>query len=714
MVNSFRRFSSFLPLFGLLIVTLLASGAAGQSVGWTPFDRLPGAEAHGRIGRASRTIGGGGVVRDVRFDDGAAYFLSPEGWVRVDLATGERDAADATALPPRAGGGEGGGRRPRGPRPARGRQLTEATSDDGVWTAIHAGHNVSIRSNGGAELPITTDGTEAFRYGTASWVYGEELDQTDAMWWSPDAKHLAFYAFDVSPTRDYYLVDGLTGLRSEVKKERYPKAGDPNPIAGLRICNVETGTVVTVDVGPDPDQYVYAVRWAPDGSELLFHRTNRHQDHLEVMAADPATGATRLVVEERQDTWQRNRPLMQFLDDGHRFIWETEKSGWKQFELRDLDGSLVNPLSGTTDSTSDCAVESIVKIDEDAGVLWFTMRSSETPLNDQLHRVRLDGTDERRITSMDLNHGRFTIAPNGRAVAAVRQAVDHAPETVVYDEDGREVAVLAAGSDDGLADLGLHGGELVRFMSADGTTPLHAVLHLPAGADRDAIARYPLVVDVYGGPESRGPQNTWSPANPLCELGFAVASIENRGTLGRGKAFEGATYLRLGGPDLDDQAAGVKAIVAAHPEIDPNRVGITGHSYGGYMSSLALVRHPDVFHAGVAGAPVTDFRNYDTIYTERYMRTPQENPEGYDAGSVVKLADRLEGALLLLHGMQDDNVHPANTFQLAQKLQDGDIPFEMQIFPNATHGIPSAAYRSAKWSFLQEHLGAAATANQTP
>lgn len=701
--TSWRRFARTCCL---LLPMALSGLAPAQTSGWTPFDQMPGAEAMARVGRESRRIGGGGIVRDVRFDADAAYFLSPEGWIRVDLTTGERTAADATALPARAGG-DGGGRgdRPRGPRPARGRQRTEAVSDDGEWTAAHVDHNVVVRSNGGVELPVTTDGSEAFRYGTACWVYGEELDQTDAMWWSPDGRFLAFYAFDVSPTRDYFLVDGLTGLRSEVKKERYPKAGDPNPIAGLRIFEPGTGRIATVDVGDDTDQYVYAVSWTPDSSELLFHRTNRHQDHLEVMAADPRTGASRLVVEERQDTWQRNRPLMRFLQDGRRFIWETERTGWKQFELRDLDGSRIAALS-----EGDHAAESIVSLDEDAGVLWYTARSSETPLNDQLHRVNLDGTDRRRITSVDLDHGRFVIAPGGHAVAAVRQAVDHAPETVVYDEDGREVAVLATGDTSGLAPLGLRGGELVRFTSADGSTPLHAVLHLPAGADADAVARYPLVVDVYGGPESRGPQNGWSPANPLCELGFAVAKIENRGTLGRGKAFEGATYLRLGVPDLDDQVEGVKAILAAHPEIDPKRVGITGHSYGGYMSALAMVRHPDVFRAAVAGAPVTDFRNYDTIYTERYMRTPQENAEGYDAGSAVKLAANLRGALLLLHGMQDDNVHPANSFQMAQRLQDADIPFEMQIFPNATHGIPSPAYRSSKWSFLQKHLGAEATA----
>ena len=704
----------------LTLLTLVVSIAAVDSqvfaqAGWTPFGELPGADAYQAMSRNGRRVGGGGRVRDVRFDETAAYFMTGTGWQKVDFVTGERSEADPKVLPDRVRSGASGRR--GGRRAARGRQLTEEPSPDGSLTAIHRNHNVWLRSESGDEMPVTMDGTEANRFGTACWVYGEELNQNTAMWWSPDNAFLAFYAFDVSPTRDYYLVDGLTQLRTGVMKERYPKAGDANPIAGLRIFDVETGKIVSVDVGPEADQYVYAVRWTPDSSELLFNRTNRHQNHLDVLAADPKTGATRVVVTEKQETWQRNRPLMRFLEDGRRFIWETEKSGWKQYELRNLDGALLNPLTGTSVTASGFPAEAIIKVDEDAGVLWYTARSSETPINDQLHRVDLDGTDEKQVTTADLHHSGFSIAANGEAVTALRQAVDHAPETALYTVDGGEVAILAAGDDSGLEKLGLEGGELIRFTSPDGTTPLHAFLHLPANADRSSIGKYPLVVDVYGGPESRGPSNTWSPANPLCELGFAVAKIENRGTIGRGKAFEGATYLNLGGPDLDDQVAGVKAILAAHPEIDPERVGMTGHSYGGYMAALAMVRHPDVFAAAVAGAPVTDWRNYDTIYTERYMRTPKENAEGYDSGSAVKLATKLKGDLLLLHGMEDDNVHPSNTFQMAAKLQDRDIPFEMIMFPTATHGIGSAAYRSSKWSFLQEHLGGAATAamvNEAP
>ena len=474
----------------VLLTGLSGTPAALAQAGWTPFAELPGADAYRDVARNARRIGLGGRVRDIRFDETHAYFLSGDGWQRVELATGERSEADAEALPARPRASRGGGRRGGRGRAARGRQVTEEPSPDGNLTAVHRDYNVWLRSESGQEIPVTTDGTEANRFGTASWVYGEELDQSTAMWWSPDGAYLAFYEFDVSNTRDYYLLDGLSELRTGIMRERYPKAGDPNPIAGLRILDVEGGGIATVEVGEDPEQYVYAVRWTPDSGELLFNRTNRHQNVLQVMAADPRTGETRLVVEERQDTWQRNRPEMRFLEDGRRFIWETEKSGWKRYELRDLDGSLINPLTGTTEATGAAPTESIVKVDEAAGVLWFTMRNSETPTNNQLHRVRLDGSDERRITSVDLNHGSFQIAPDGRTVAAMRQAVDHAPETALYDEDGREIAVLATGDVSGLSEGGFHGGELLRFTAADGTTPLQAVLHLPAGADRDAVAKY--------------------------------------------------------------------------------------------------------------------------------------------------------------------------------------------------------------------------------
>ena len=257
---------------------------------------------------------------------------------------------------------------------------------------------------------------------------------------------------------------------------------------------------------------------------------------------------------------------------------------------------------------------------------------------------------------------------------------------------------------------GLRPSELFSFTTADGTDTCYGRIHYPS--DFDPGRRWPVLVDVYGGPESSALRNAYQVSNPMTEFGFVIVQIDNRGTEGRSKAFEGATYLRLGIVDLDDQAHGIRTLLERHDFLDGDRVGITGHSYGGYMSALALLRHPEVFHVGVAGAPVTDWRNYDTIYTERYMRTPEENLENYDASSCVELAGNLEGRLLLLHGMVDDNVHPSNSWQLVNKLQGLDIPFEMLFFPNSAHGIWSPASRSAKWSFLVDELVVPETATR--
>ncbi len=283
---------------------------------------------------------------------------------------------------------------------------------------------------------------------------------------------------------------------------------------------------------------------------------------------------------------------------------------------------------------------------------------------------------------------------------AVREQTEVPPSTVLYDAKGKELKVLSQGDRKGAEALSLAPPELFSFLADDGKTTIYGTLHKPSHFDPNK--KYPLLIDVYGGPASIGLGTRYAAANPICELGFLVAKIGNRGTVGRGKAFESATYLKLGGPDLDDQAKGVK-VLAERPYVDGSRVGIYGHSYGGYMSALAMVRYPDVFHAAVAGAPVTDFRNYDSIYTERYMRTPQENPDGYENGSCMKYAQALKGKLFLVHGLIDDNVHPANTWQLSKKLNDLDKRFQMMIYPEFEHGVGST-YNNLRWEYFHQHL----------
>lgn len=596
-------------------------------------------------------------------------------------------------------------------RPARGRQSTQATSPDGRWIASCVDHNVVIEEAREDDVDeaapprrivVTTDGTAKLGYGRASWVYGEELDQDSAMWWSPDSSALAFYRFDDREVLDFPLPVDWTSRRPRITWESYPKPGEPNPIADLLVHHMGDGKLVSIEVGDDPQQYVYAVEWSGDGRELLFLRTNRRQDVLELVAADPHTGKSRVVHTERQETFQNNRPTMRLLGDGRRFIWETERSGWAQYELRDLDGNLLVELTA-----GEFPVLGIEKLDEEAGWLYYRAASGTVPIATQLHRVRLDGTEETRLTPSELSHGSFDIAPDHRHFICSREAIDTPRSTVLMDMQGREIATLAQTDPLALAELGLSLPERFEFLAADGQTRLWGALYRPRHFDPSRS--YPLLVDVYGGPGVRGLQDRWEGARAECEFGFLVAKLENRGTMGRGKAFETATYLKLGQLDVDDQAAGVRHL-AGRSEVDGARVGIFGASYGGTMSILALLRHPELFRAAVATSAVTDWRQYDTIYTERYMRTPEENEEGYDLGSAVKIADSLAGPqpwrLLILHGMVDDNVHVTNAWQLVRVLQRRDIPFEMMFFPEADHSIGGDAARGSRWRFLIEALGA--------
>jgi dipeptidyl-peptidase-4 len=391
---------------------------------------------------------------------------------------------------------------------------------------------------------------------------------------------------------------------------------------------------------------------------------------------------------------------MRFLSDGDRFLWGSERTGFRNLELRRLS----DPAAVTVLTRHPFPVGEVVRVDESQGLVWYTAFSAELPMLAQLHRVGLDGAGEIRLTPADRGWSRFEIAPDGTRFVASGQTPERPPvvHLLLADGSAQPLATLAEADLRAFQAQRMPPPELFRCTAADGTTPIYGVLFFPPGFDPSR--RYPLLVDVYGGPGSQAITGRFDGGPAERAFGLLVAKIDNRGTQGRGKAFESATYLRLGGPDADDQAAAVR-FLRERPYVDGSNVGIAGHSYGGTMAATCVLRHPEVFHAGVAGAPVTDWRNYDTIYTERYMRTPEENREGYDAACLPCAAKDLSGALLLLHGLQDDNVHPSNTMQLAKALQDADIPFEMQVFPDSDHSIASRAYRSAKWGFLLGRLG---------
>ncbi len=654
-------------------------------------------------GAMNRLVRGGRATSIVWSEDGSSVaFNCGRDRYRYEFATKALSPAPEESEP---AGNDGPRGADRGAARLRGRQRERTTSPDGKWVAVCENWNIIIESaseptdsSDRKPLHLTTNGDRKFSYGKAGWVYGEELDQDDAMWWSPDSSMLAFYECDERNIPDHFIASGLLDPHTQEMVASYPKPGEPNPVMNLLVYDVAAKSMTRVDP-PTPSEgewYTYDIRWSPDGKQLLFNRTNRRQDVLNVVAADPATGKTRIVVTEKQETWQSNAPTMKFLEDGVRFIWETEKNGWKNYELRNLDGSLIATLT-----SNQYPVAGITRIDEKNGVLYYTAFSEPScPLNAQLHRVNLDGSGEKRLTADPLNHTTIELSPDAKWFIATSEAVDAMPTTSLYSGEGGIVKTLCESDRTSFDDWELPMPELFKFKADDGQTDVFGVLYRPS--DFDPTKKYPLVIDAYGGPESQGVRNRFTAANPSCEYGFLIAKIDNRGTINRGKAFESATYLRLGEKDLQDQVDGVKYL-AQRPYVDASRVGIFGHSYGGYMSALAILQYPDVFQVAVAGAPVTDWRNYDSIYTERYMRTPIENADGYDVGSCLKYAEQLRGHLLIVHGMLDDNVHANNTWQLVDLLQKADKPFDMMLYPTYNHGV-RGNYNSVRWRYLREHL----------
>ena len=574
----------------------------------------------------------------------------------------------------------------------RGRQAGSANSPDGKFKAVYRERNLWLSdTKNDKETQITTDGAEKARIknGTGSWVYGEELFQRSAMWWSPDSKKLAFYRFDESQVPDYFLAFNQTQNHSKPDVEAYPNAGDANPVVDVLVYDLATKNTIKVDVrdGKPFDNnvvghYVYNVAWSPDGRELHFYRANRRQNVMEFCAADPATGKSRVIVrEEWQPSWVANSPPKRYLKDNNRFIWTSERNGYKNFYLYDLSGKLLATLTN-----HEFEVGNIVRVDEDASLLYYMARSGDNPMKLQLHRVGLDGQGDARLTDPAFLHS-VDLAPDGKHFIDTIQTHDAPPVTrLIETATGKVLKELAKSDTSKFEKLGLKRVELFTYKAADDATDLFGMLHFPSNFD--PAKKYPLLVSVYAGPATNGARETFTLPNALTEYGFLIASLDSRSAAGRGKRFLDAIYMKLGSTEIDDQAAGVKALWA-RSYVDKSRVGIYGGSYGGFASILCLLKHPDVFQAACASSPVTDYRLYDSIYTERYMWLPQENRSGYDAGSALTHAGKLKGRLMIYYGTIDNNVHPTNSLQFIRALQRAGKSFDLQVGPDLGHsGIP--------------------------
>ena len=648
---------------------------------------MPGYEQYQKMATQMQGAVRSGELRATWLENGKALEYTMDGKrYRYDVAT--RKASELPPLPAQTAGGRGGRGGGGGGAPERGRQFTQAQSPDKTFEAFYRDRNLWMKAPDGSESAITTDGSEKDRikYGTASWVYGEELDQTTAIWWAPNSRQVAYYRFDEKPVPDYYLQMEQTKLYSALDTEAYPKAGYPNPVVDIFVYDVATKKSVKVDVrsGKPFDNsvvghYVYNVRWAPDGSELLFNRTNRRQNIMEFTACKPDTGTCRVVIREEWPTgWVENNPTMVYLKDNKRFIWASERSGFNNYYLYDISGKLITQLTNHP-----FEVANIIRVDEDAGVLYYMARSGDNYMKTQLHRVGLDGKNDRRLTDPALTHA-VTLAPDGKHFVDVAQSHDVAPTTRLLDANGKLVAELAKSDLSKFEQLGLKKTEMFTYTAADGKTKLHGMISFPSTFDPSK--KYPVLIPVYGGPASASntARETFSVPSPTTEYGFIVVNLSSRATPGMGKRTLDALYEKLGQTEMEDMAEGIKAL-ASRPYVDPTKVGIYGTSYGGYTSAMMLLRFPNLVAAASASSPVTDWRHYDTIYTERYMWIPQENEQGYNAGSAMTYVPQLKGRLMLYYGTADNNVHPSNMMQLIQALQRAGKSFDVQVGPDQGH-----------------------------
>ena len=563
-----------------------------------------------------------------------------------------------------------------------GYQMFAKLSPDGRMAAFVRANNIYVTDlTTGAETAVTADGNDNVINGTSDWVYEEELDLRDAFRWSPDGRRIAFWRLDQTAIRPFYLLNA-DSLYPELVPVRYPKAGMPNSEVKIGIVDLASRQTTWVDLGGDKDIYVAAMDFAGSSNEIWLTRLNRHQNRLDLLLADTQRGASRVIMTDRDSAWvDHNQP--RWIDGGKQFLFVSERDGYDQVYLFNRDGSLVRRVTpGGWD------VLQVYGVDEKKRVLYCS-GAIDGPLRRPLVRIGLDGQSLTRISPEPGSHG-IEFDPTFQLYVDTYSRAGIPPVQTLRRADGTLVRTLAdnIALAAKVAGLALARPEFTTIKTADGVE-LNAWIIKPQGFDPSH--RYPLLMNVYGGPGSQTVTDSWGGANylwhqMLARDGYLVASVDNRGTGGRGARFMKMTYLHLGRYESADQIASARWF-AAQPYVDPDRIGIWGWSYGGYMSSLSMFRGAGVFKAALAVAPVTDWRLYDTIYTERYMRTPLENPAGYAEGAPLAYADSLKGHFLLVHGTGDDNVHFQNSVRLVERLEAANRQFDMRIYPNKTHAI---------------------------
>ncbi len=534
------------------------------------------------------------------------------------------------------------------------------------------------------EIRLTSDASDDVYNGYAAWVYYEEIlgrpSRYAAFWWAPDGNRIAYLRFDESEVPVFTLnrLDEPDGVHGKLEVVHYPKPGDNNPKVKMGIAEIATGKTTWVKTDYSVDQYIAWPFWTPDSRKLAIQVLNRDQNNLKIILADPLTGDFQQIYEESYKTWIEFHEDIHVLQNGSGFILRSYKNGWENLYFVPWEG-----IGETQLTDLDFRVTSINRVDENLKTIWFSATGTESTDN-HVFRVGLDGTGLLQLTAGSGSHN-VNISPGGRYYIDTWNSIDDPGAIVTYTRNGKMLKEVHRFEKPDYDPEKHPKAELVYIPTSDGLFKMPAVITYPLNFNPSS--KYPVVFTIYGGPDSKNVSSRWQGTNPsfYAQNGIITFSVDHRGSGHFGK--KGLDYLHrsLGKWELLDYADAVQWL-RQKPFVDPQKIGITGSSYGGYMTCMALTKGAEYWTHGFAGSSVTDWRLYDNVYTERYMDTPADNPEGYRDGSALTFATGLKGKLYMTHGDMDDNVHMQNSIYLISRLQDAGKRFRFMLYPNGRHG----------------------------
>jgi len=554
---------------------------------------------------------------------------------------------------------------------------------------------------------VTMDGKiNSIINGGMDWVYEEEFALTQGYQWAPDGQRLAFYRFDESAVKEFTLQMYYNELYPENVTFKYPKVGETNSTVTVHIYDLNSGKTIKTDANPEADQYIPRIYWTTNPKQLCILRMNRLQNQLDILLTDVETGATKKIFTETSK-WYVDEAILDnvtFLKDGKNFLMTSERDGWRHVYLHDMSGKQIRQLT-----KGNWEVSTLYGVDEKRGLVYF-QSTEELPMKRQVYTVNLDGKNKKTLAAtLGTNSANFSSTYDYYVLT--HSNINTPPTYTVYDQAGKQVRVVEDNKalKSKISEFRVTNAEFFKFKTSE-NVELNGWMTKPTGFKENR--RYPVLMFVYGGPGSQKVVDAYTSGNywwfeMLAQQGYVVACVDNRGTGGRGEEFKKMTYLQLGKYETVDQIEAAKYL-GTLPFVDKQRIGIFGWSYGGYMSSLCLFKGADVFNTAIAVAPVTNWKWYDSIYTERYMQTEKENAAGYQDNSPANFADRLKGDYLLVHGLGDDNVHFQHTAEMANALIKANKQYDTYFYPNRNHSISGGNTRlhlyTKMTNFLNEKL----------